>query len=74
MEVDLLQQPIPLILLSLGHVCSFGSSTTVWPITQLLGQALTNTKNRFERFTNLNTPALPGVFDYPLNQYFKSSK
>ncbi|MDR2073135.1 MAG: hypothetical protein LBP60_06860, partial [Spirochaetaceae bacterium] len=38
-EVDLLQQPIPLILLSLGHVCSFAISTTDWLITQTLGQA-----------------------------------
>jgi hypothetical protein len=28
-----------LFLLSLGHVCSFGISTTDWPITQTLGQA-----------------------------------
>ncbi|MDR2759425.1 MAG: hypothetical protein LBB78_08590, partial [Spirochaetaceae bacterium] len=42
MEVYLIQQPVPLILLfllSLGHVCSFGISTTDWPITQTLGQA-----------------------------------
>jgi hypothetical protein len=48
MEVNLIQQPVPLILLlllSLGHVCSFGSSTTVWPITQTLGQVQV-TKNR----------------------------
>jgi hypothetical protein len=40
-KIDLLQQMIPLIflfLLTLGHVCSFGISTTDWPITQTLRQ------------------------------------
>jgi hypothetical protein len=41
LEVDLIQYPIPLVFLfslSPGHVCSFGISTTNWPITQTLGQ------------------------------------
>ncbi|MDR0375423.1 MAG: hypothetical protein LBH85_06830, partial [Treponema sp.] len=40
---DPLQRPIPsppLSFHSLGHVRSFGSSTSVRPITQTLGQAL----------------------------------